>query len=400
MAEDKRRTVLCTWEIGGELGHISRLSAIAKTLEKAGYRVIVALKDLSRAYPFFTGTSTTLMQAPVWLPKISLQRPIACQADAMLLLGYLEPDPLECQMLAWRALVDAVQPDGLVFDVSPTAMLALRDYALPKVVVGTGFAEPAPGAPLADWRPLPKQDGLVARQEQRVLEVINQVLGRRGETLLACVADLFRAELTLISNLRELDFYPQRPATRYCLAAAPAISAPMTFPAGDKPRLVAYLKPAYPGFAQVVAALTQVDAQVIAICPMAPPGSLEKWQRPNVQFTRNLVNLPALLAQADVFVGHGNAGSVRESLVAGAPVLVLPVQLEQLLTGKRLEALGVGVMLEGEPDSRTIAETLADMLRQLALYQRAIDSLLSAYDRPYVAVADQVLEFCAARLPQ
>lgn len=395
MVTRQRRTVLCTWEVGGELGHISRLSAIAKTLEKAGYRVVVALKDLSRAYPFFSGTGVTLMQAPVWLPKISMQRPIACQADSMLLLGYLEPDPLECQMLAWRALVDAVEPGLLVFDFSPTAMLAMRDYPIPKVVVGTGFAEPAPGAPLADWRPAPQNDGLVARQEQRVLGVINQVLQRRGETLLTCLTDLFCADLTVISNLRELDFYPQRPATRYCLAATPGTERHLTFAAADKPRLVAYLKPAYPGFAQVLAALTQVEAEVIAICPTAPAGSLESWQRPNVQFTRDLVNLPALLAQADLFVGHGNAGTVRESLVAGAPVLVLPIQLEQLLTGKKLQALGVGVLLEGEPDGAAIVSAIRQMLRQKEVYRGAIDRLLAGYDRPHLAMPDLVREFCA-----
>lgn len=400
MGTRKRRTILCTWEVGGELGHISRLSAIAKSLENAGYRVVVALKDLSRAYPFFTGTGVTLMQAPVWLPKISLQRPIVCQADTMLLLGYLEPDPLECQMLAWRALVDAVQPDLLVFDFSPTAMLALRDYALPKVTVGTGFAEPAPCAPLADWRPIPVADGLVARQEKRVLEVINQVLARRGEAPLAWVADVFRADLTLIGSLRELDFYPQRPATRYCLAATPAADGHMAFADNDKPRLVAYLKPAYPGFAQVLAALAQVDANVIAICPMAPPDSLEKWQRPNVQFTRKVVNLPALLAQADLFVGHGNTGSMRESLVARTPVLVLPVQLEQLLSGQKLQALGVGLMLEGAPDARALAAAIAAMLQQVDIYRRAIDQLLAAYDRPYAAMPDLVLEFCAAQFEQ
>ena len=396
MVTRKRRTVLCTWEVGGELGHISRLSAIAKTLEKAGYRVVVALKDLSRAYPFFTGTGITLMQAPVWLPRISMQRPIACQADSMLLLGYLEPDPLECQMLAWRALVDAVQPDLLVFDFSPTAMLALRDYAIPKVLVGTGFAEPAPGAPLADWRPTRANDDLVARQEQRVLSVINQVLTRRGETSLACVADVFRADLTLIGNLRELDLYPQRPATRYCLAPASTAKGHMAFAATRQPRVVAYLKPAYPGFAQVLAALTQADADVIAICPMAPPGSLEKWQRPNVRFTRDLVNLPALMVQADLFVGHGNAGTARESLVAGIPVLVLPLQLEQLLTGMRLQNFGVGRMLEGEPKAAAIAAAVRQMLQQGGEYRSAVRRLLANYELPHLDMADQVRAFCGA----
>ena len=396
MVTRKRRTVLCTWEVGGELGHISRLSAIAKVLEKAGYRVVVALKDLSRAYPFFTGTGITLMQAPVWLPKITLQRPIACQADSMLLLGYLEPDPLECQMLAWRALMDVVQPDLLVFDFSPTAMLALRDYAIPKVVVGTGFAEPAPGGPLADWRPTPFNDDLVARQEQRVLSVINQVLTRRGEAPLACLADVFRADLTLIGNLRELDFYPQRPATRYCLAASPTADGQMSFAATGQPRLVAYLKPAYPGFVQVLAALTQADADVIAVCPMAPPGSLEKWQRPNVRFTRDLVNLPMLMTHADLFVGHGNAGTVRESLVAGAPVLVLPLQLEQLLTGLRLQNLGVGRMLEGEPDAAAIASAIQEMLLKGGEYRSAVRGLLANYEFPHLDMPDQVSAFCSA----
>lgn len=398
MVTRKRRTVLCTWEVGGELGHISRLSAIAKVLEKAGYRVVMALKDLSRAYPFFTGTCITLMQAPVWLPKITLQRPIACQADSMLLLGYLEPDPLECQMLAWRALVDAVRPDLLVFDFSPTAMLALRDYAIPKVMVGTGFAEPAPGERLADWRPTHANDDLVARQEQRVLSVINQVLTRRGETPHVCLADVFQADLTLIGNLRELDFYPQRPATRYCLAATPTAGGHMTFAATGRPRMVAYLKPAHPGFAQVLAALAQVEADVIAVCPMAPPGSLEKWQRSNVRFTRDLVNLPMLMTQADLFVGHGNAGTVRESLVAGVPVMVLPIQLEQLLTGKRLQNLGVGCMLEGEPDGATIASAIHKMLQQRDEYRSAVVRLLANYELPHLDMPDQVRAFCIASL--
>lgn len=399
MAEDNQRTVLCTWEIGGELGHISRLSAIAKVLEKAGYRVVVALKDLSRAYGFFAGTDVTLMQAPVWLPKITLQRPIACLPDSMLLLGYLEPDPLECLLLAWRALVEAVRPGLVLCDYSPTALLALRGYDVARIVVGTGFAEPVPGAPVADWRPIPVADGLVARQERRVLEVINQVLRRRGEQELACLADLFQADLTLISNLRELDIYSHRRVGRYCLGTETANGAQLEFAAGELPRIVAYLKPGHPGFAQLLAGLAHAPANVIAICPLAPPGSLEQWRSPRFQFTREVVNLPALLAQADLFVGHGNGGSVRESLVAGTPVLVLPIQLEQLLTGQKLHALRAGRLLEGELEAKVVTETIVQILQDLDAYRATIWQLLSAYTEPFITVPEAVLEFCAQRWP-
>src|SRR5690606_24183664 len=123
-------------------------------------------------------------------------------------------------------------------------------------------------------------DGLVERQESRVLGVINPVLRRRGEPELACLADLYQADLTLIANPRELDLYPQRPASRYCLGITPAVGVRLEFTAANLPRVVAYLKPAHPGFAQLLAGLAQVRAQVIAVCPMAPPGSLEQWQGP------------------------------------------------------------------------------------------------------------------------
>src|SRR5690606_15930682 len=146
------RTILCTWELGGELGHISNLSAVARVLETEGYRVVVALRDLSRAYPFFFDTKVTLLQAPVWLPMMKMQRPIACLADTLLLSGYLETDPLHCLVIAWQALVKQVKPDLVIFDYSPTAMLAMLDQTFPKMLVGSGFADPVPGHPIADWR--------------------------------------------------------------------------------------------------------------------------------------------------------------------------------------------------------------------------------------------------------
>lgn len=70
-----KKKVLCVWEMGADLGHISRMSDIVRALEQQNYKVTVALEDLSRAYDFFHDTNATLLQAPFWPLKITMQRP-------------------------------------------------------------------------------------------------------------------------------------------------------------------------------------------------------------------------------------------------------------------------------------------------------------------------------------
>ncbi len=388
------KTVLCTWEVGGELGHISRLAAITCRLEQAGYRVVVALKDLSRAQPFFAETRATLLQAPVWLPKITMQRPIACMADAMLLLGYLEPDPLDCLVRAWEALVDLVRPDLVIFDYSPTAMLAMQGLAVPKIVTGTGFCDPVPGLPTVDWRPYTANDNLVQRQEQRVLANINAVLARRRAEPLDCLADLFRTNRVLITNLRELDIYPARSDAWYCLAPSPSNGSRVAFAEDGRPRLIAYLKPSYPRFEWLVKTLASCAADVFIACPRGPIEQLQTWAKGRVRFSTELVDLPGALKDADLFVGHGNAGSVRESLVLGTPVVVLPIQLEQLLTGQRVQRLGVGKLVEQVPTEDALGEAIAEALADLPRCRSAIEAVLRDYPRPHLSVQEAALRAC------
>jgi hypothetical protein len=393
MVVQQSKTVLCTWEIGGELGHISRFSAIARALEARGFRVVVALKDLSRALPFFRDSGATLMQAPVWLPKITMQRPIACLADSLLLLGYLEPDPLDCLVRAWRSLFDLVQPDLVIFDYSPTAMLAFSDKHLPKIQVGTGFCDPVPGHPIADWRPYISTDQLVQRQEQRVLQVINEVRQRHQWSLLTRLADMFAVDRVLIAGLRDFDPYGAMRQGTYCLASAPSGKPPVIFPQG-RPRLVVYLKPAYPQLDLLLRTLARCDAQVFVVCPMGPTELLRSVANERLHFTTELVDLAGAIAEADLFVGHGNAGTLREALVAGTPLLVLPIQLEQLLLGKKVQELGIGGLVERVESEEALVARIHDLLQRKESCQLAIAALLAQYPEPHVSMQEAVADAC------
>ncbi len=58
------KTILIAWELGGGLGHLLQLAPVVKGLAQRGHRVVLALKDLSRARAVFP-EGVQLLQAPV-----------------------------------------------------------------------------------------------------------------------------------------------------------------------------------------------------------------------------------------------------------------------------------------------------------------------------------------------
>jgi UDP:flavonoid glycosyltransferase YjiC (YdhE family) len=386
-----KKTILCAWEIGGELGHISNFSAITKALELEGHHIVLAFKDFSRAYPFFKDTKAILMQAPVWLPKVTMQRPIACLADTLLCMGYREDEELDCLVQAWESIIALVKPDLIIFDYAPTAMLALVNNPLPKILIGTGFADPVTSRSIVDWRPYPTNDGLVQRQEQMVLERINKVLGRRDKPELKHFTELFAVDHTVISTFPELDLYRDRENATYSIGPSEKLVAEeVRFVSEDRPRILAYLKPGHPNINLLVAALAQCKASVFVACPKGSAQLFAPYVSDRFQFSLDLVDLQGAMGQVDLFVGHGNASSCKESLIAGNPMVILPIQLEQLLTGRKLQEAGFGVLVEKIPSVDELVELLDYLLDNSESYRVKINALLDRHPEPRLNVADAI----------
>lgn len=370
------RTILCTWEMGSDLGHISRLSAITKTLENEGYHVVLALKDLSRAYPFFKDTQARLLQAPTWLLQLNMQRPVACMADVLLLSGYLDAEALLMLTKAWQTIVDLVQPDVVVFDYSPTALLALRDDKRGKIILGTGFSEPAAGHPIADWRHYPVNDDLVARQEQVALHPINIVLKQLNKKPLGRLSDLWQVDKVIFNEFHPFDPYNAlRSNAIYCKQqpASETTHPPVIFPDTGRKKIIAYLKPAHPKFELLLQALTLSDSDVFVVCPRAPEPVLKRYASRQFKYSTGLVNLAQGLEQADLFLGHGNSASVKEALLAKTPNIVVPLHQEQLLTGLKLQELGAGQLVVDFDDATALVDIIKAALNNAELYKRVKD---------------------------
>ena len=76
-------------------------------------------------------------------------------------------------------------------------------------------------------------------------------------------------------------------------------------------------------------------------------------QPPHVRVESHLP-VTTLLPRCDLFITHGGFNSVKESLAAGVPMVVVPISADQPYSGERCGALGVGVALG--PAERTASD--------------------------------------------
>ncbi|MEE2733205.1 MAG: hypothetical protein VYA55_20470 [Pseudomonadota bacterium] len=383
-----RKTVLCTWELGGQLGHIARLAHIAQALNERDYHCYLALKDLSRAAPFFRGDGQQLLQAPVFLPKIRMQRPVLSLADTLLLSGYLHAEELTGLTRAWTNLIELAEPDLLLMDYSPTAALAARHLPCKKIMVGAGFWQPVPGHPIRSWLTDPSQAGAAQQSEQRVVHTINQVLGERGQPPIQYIADLFAVERTIINTPPEFDLYGdiRQDGLYYHKSGAPGVDKPVQFGPGPQPKILAYLKPGHPQFDAIVEGLSHCNGNVYIACPRGDEKRLAAHQSEHFRFSVEPVQLAAAMAQADLFIGHGNSGTTLESILSGTPMLVLPIQLEQLLTAQTLHQLKLGQIVTKVESAKQFTRVVNDTLGATELRQNA-----QAYAQQHAALSKVTL---------
>ncbi|MEZ5510445.1 MAG: glycosyltransferase [Gammaproteobacteria bacterium] len=396
MSIQSGKHILCTWELGGGLGHLTRLANITRKLEQRNYRVTVAVRDLARATDVFAGTQARLLQAPVWLTRISLNRPIACMADTLLLLGYLEPAGLRGLLQGWRNLIDTAEPDLCLFDFSPTAILASHHRTIPKIRVGSGFHDPVPDHPIADWRPVRYNDDLVTRQEALLLEKINRALTLEQQSPLQRYTDIFRLDATVIDTFPALDIYGDvRSQGIYCpyRHTAPTLD-PVIFPAGEGPAVIAYLQADNQHLKLHLEALRQCKARVFVVCPGGQDAILKPFASSRLHYSTHRVALKQGIADADLLVSHGAIGTLTEALAAGTPVLGIPTQMEQLLNLQKVQALGAGVLVDRIESAADLCNRINLALDTPALKTAAQDIANRQPDKPPTDAATTVADLC------
>ncbi|MGB1884984.1 MAG: glycosyltransferase [Gammaproteobacteria bacterium] len=369
--------ILFTWELGGGSGHVRPYVDIITTLLTQGHEVSFALRNLHVAQPVLGDLNVRCFQAPYLLPRFcDVVLPVDCSSKVLVNNGYDHADHLSGLIAGWRNLYEVIAPDVIIFDYSPTAMLAARNWPAGRIAIGTGFHLP----PSID--PLPRFDGTYDEQahglDRRLLAVINEAGAHYGVQPLARVSELFAADRTLLRTFPELDHYQQRREGEYVGVLPAPTGAEPQWPAAPGKRVFAYLKP-FETLPALLKILHESRHSTIVHGDGIPAALEQQFDTETITFSKKPVDMKGVCRDADFAITNAGHGTAAELLLGGVPSLLLPLAAEQDLVAANVERLGAGLVAPKrapagmaqkisrlclEPDFRTAAAAFADRYRE------------------------------------
>ena len=353
------------WELGGGYGHINSFIPIAHQLFERGHSVSFLVKDLATAEALAGRYGFEAHQIPVhWQPDGKI--PAAITYPQILLgCGFNFKNDLLARVKALRRLFDWLQPELLICDHAPTALVAARSCAIPCALLGTGFFSPPKTSPMPSMRPwlnVPEQP-LIA-SEQRVLTTINEVFNELKIAPLETLANLFDTEEDFLCTLPELDHYQGRSEARYW---GPRFNVnegvEPSWPISEKAKIFGYLSNAYSGLETLLQQLRNSPFQVLMHVSGISPDLINKYTTENLQLTNQPVKLAQTGRHCDLVICHGSHGTVAAALLAGLPILALPMHLDHFIIARNINNHRLGAFIH--PDNKK------------PHYRRAINQLLS-----------------------
>ncbi|REK12424.1 MAG: hypothetical protein DWQ37_11855 [Planctomycetota bacterium] len=337
-------TYLFAWELGFGLGHLVNLKPLVAGLHQRGHTVALAIRDLTRAWTFFPHDRVTLWQAPFKNRTTQRKFPTLSFAHVLYDAGFCDPVELQGHGEAWRNLYRAVDPDVIVFDHSPTALLAARGFRAKRVTLGTGFFCPLDVSPLPTLQPWLKPDPVqLAHDEQEVLNNANAVLAAWSEPPLGHLAGLYHpSDEHLLVTFAELDHYGGRAGAHYWGAWSTGFGKPPEWPAAPGKKIYAYLKP-FPELSALLGALHRAACPTIVYCDGIAADVQNQFRSPTLRFENEPLDMTRVGRKCDLAILNANHGTAVQILLAGKPSLQIPIYVEQSLLAGAMMRMGAAL---------------------------------------------------------
>jgi len=394
--------VLLTWELGHNVGHLTRLLPVAQQLKSEGHILLAAVRDLQSAAPILGRAGIPLIQAPHLLHGIPLQHRPTGYADILLSQGWADPSGLWGLTQGWLNIFALFKPDHLIIDYSPTASLAARLAKIPTLLIGNGFEMP----PMTD--PLPSFPGFAwasadtaAKAERQAVANANTVARAYKGSELSSLSSLVAGQKRLFATLPELDHYGEREDVEYIGPLLGKSDArQVTWPEGQGPRIFATLKPDTNNVKEILEALATLESRVVCVAMGFSPESLAAYCRPHILLSQAFVDLE-LLRDADLCITYGAEGTMLTFLLAGVPQLMYPWHVEAFMAGRKMQTAGVGLSIEKVQTATDVLGSIRRLLDHGDYKRRATELAIkySAADPAVVAAAVTAVQVDAFESP-
>ncbi|MFZ6646157.1 glycosyltransferase [Undibacterium sp. TJN25] len=355
------RKILIAWELGGGLGHALRMAPLAQRFMDEGCEVTLVVRDLSHPQLTAKKLNCRVLQAPlsqVPAPRFKHET----YADLLIESGYVNSQNLFSLVTAWKSLFDLIQPDLVLMDFAPTALLAARICGIKSAWYGSGFFYPPMTTPLPSFRHWEKdQKNDQNQRELDVLRSVNSVLAREERPELPRLVDMFKVDRNFLCTWPELDCYDRPPDTLYwgeCFA--PAVGAETSSDVEREYQVFCYLKAGQIEAEGVLDALRSLQISALVFIRNIPEKWVQKYESKHLRFAKEAIHMDSLIPRARFVICSAGVGTIASALLAGKPMLLIPIYTEQFGNAVKIEKLGAGINAKG-----TIRSDLRQLIKRL-----------------------------------
>jgi UDP:flavonoid glycosyltransferase YjiC (YdhE family) len=369
----KTRRALLVWELGGGRGHILHLSLAATALARQRFACTAAvLVHVEHAHEIALQVER-IRQAPrlrffEFLRRQLGHRSAATYADWLGDHGLFSADLVLGQMLAWKNIYEEEQPDLVIGEQSPLALLTARAMGIACAAIGIGFTLPPPH--LSRYPPYFPENTEPLWCEAQLTEAVNVALAKFGDLRLVRLPQIYDCDAAFVCTPALYDPHAEARATRSLPPNLPRLD--IVERPGDE--VFVYLSTSDRHDPVILAAVMSLRLPKRIFAPAFNQTLTGPMQEYEVVVENTPVPPQQIAARSRVALHAGNHGTASLCLRTGLPFVAIPQQMEHKFNATRAEAAGVGrLMRRNEITVPDIHRAIHEIYESAPTRQRAIE---------------------------
>jgi Glycosyltransferase family 28 C-terminal domain len=357
--------IVFAWEVGSGLGHLIPIAALGERFIRLGFQVCAIVPAASQGRRLLGPLGIQVIENPAQ-PAPERPFPLSINYTANLLRnGYWHGPTVAGRINQWQECLNNIQPDIMICDHAPAALLASRGADYPRVALGNGFTLPPRATPMPSLQPwFPIEDGQLTDIDHIFLNTVNPVLRDRGISPLDRVDAMFDATERWLCIEPELDHYPIRPDETYFGAIEPpAALLPGKTESVDPAEVFLYMAAGNRFLVPILEWLKQRQLKALVYITGDTASLMAKFpESSHLHYLQSLVDLKQISAQCRLIITHGGTLTASQVLRQGAKLLICPQDLEKALLAKRLEDRKLAYGLNWFAPTEPMASHLDDVM--------------------------------------
>lgn len=324
------RRVLLAWELGGGMGHATRLLKVAKALRENGVIPIVAAANSQTLKKRYQESKVTLIAAPkttlVWKATDTFKA--TSYSDILGIGGFADQSTLQNNIAHWRAILDKYQPDLIIADYAPILTLACYNR-FPVISFGDGFV--VPHASQHSF-PILREGYSRVWSEDFLFENAISAMSSYTTNMPNSLPEMTQGQEQFLSVIPELDIYGN--FRNLALGALEKSLTPMLAPKNH--HLFVYLSANHPLTEPILNIIAKHKISADCLINGINHSAYQHWKSLGIKILTETPAIKEMLFKATVCIHHGGINLSEECILAGRFQFVLPKHFEQRLNANRM----------------------------------------------------------------